>query len=130
MFDWLWANVNPVALTGLEPNEVLNILMATLAGTVMGRFIEGYSVPPDEPPPPGMAERLQKAEAAILAAGAEPVEMPDGCKLPMPNPQQVMAACKHRRSIFPKDYDAGSKDLVRPSPTTIRPAAQASRLLT
>ena len=119
MFEWLWVNVNPVTLTGMDSNEVLNLLLCTLAGTVMGRFIERYSVPPDEPPPPGMAERLQQAEEAILAAAPKALEMPDSSKLPMPSPQQMMAACKHRRSIFPKDYDAGSKDLVRPLPTTL-----------
>ena len=115
MFDWLWINIDPVYLTGMEPNEVLNLLICTLAGTVMGRFIERYSVHPDEPPPPGMAERLQMAEAAIAAAAPKTREMPDGSKLPMPSPQQMMAACKHRRSIFPKDMDAGRKDMVRGS---------------
>lgn len=121
MFDWLWINIDPVYLTGMESNEVLNLLLCTLAGTVMGRFIERYSVPPDEPPPPGMAERLQMAEAAISAAAPKTREMPDGSKLPMPSPQQMMAACKHRRSIFPKDMDAGRKDLVRGSPLPPHP---------
>lgn len=127
MFDWLWTNVDPVVLTGMDSNEVLNLLMCTLAGTVMGRFIERYSVPPEEPPPPTMAERLEKAEAALLAAAPEPREMPDGTKLQMPNPEQVMAVCKHRRSIFPKDCDAGRKDLVRllgrPDPAHSLPVA-------
>ena len=40
MLDWLWTNVEPSAMMGMEPNDMLNALLCILGGTVVGRFIE------------------------------------------------------------------------------------------
>ena len=114
MLEWLWYNVEPAFVAGMDPNDMLNALLCVLGGTVVGRFIERYSVPPGEAPP-DMAERLELLSARLQAAQAVTLgtsrELSDGSKLPMPSPEQVMAVCKHRRSIFPKDCDFSKKGL-------------------
>lgn len=40
------------------------------------------------------------------------VDLPDGSRGTIPSPSHVLALCKHRRSIFPKDYSKPRKDKV------------------
>ena len=72
MLDWLWMNAEPAYLADMDPNDMLNALLCILGGTVVGRFIERYSVPPGGEAPPDMEQRLellQRPEGLQCAEG-------------------------------------------------------------
>lgn len=82
----------------ISANAVVNGLLCAVVGALVAMALLGSSETAQGSTP-------KKKNVVQLLEGQRAVTLPDGDRHVMPTTSQVMALIKHRRSIFPKDYN-------------------------